>query len=42
MSNISLIIEERAARIGRFMVGHKLPFRQKRMDQGRNRIYAPT
>lgn len=31
MSNISLIIEERAARIGKFMVGRLLPFRQKRM-----------
>lgn len=30
MSNISLIIEERAARIGNFMVGRILPFRQKR------------
>lgn len=31
MSNISLIIEERAAHIGKFMVGRLLPFRQKRM-----------
>jgi len=31
MSNISLIIEERAANIGNFMVGRLLPFRQKRM-----------
>lgn len=31
MSNISLIIEERAANIGKFMVGRLLPFRQKRM-----------
>ncbi|TVQ93785.1 MAG: pirin family protein [Bacteroidetes bacterium] len=31
MSNISLIIEERAAPIGQFMVGRLLPFRQKRM-----------
>jgi redox-sensitive bicupin YhaK (pirin superfamily) len=30
MSNISLIIEERAANIGNFMVGRLLPFRQKR------------
>ncbi len=30
MSNISLIIEERAASIGNFMVGRLLPFRQKR------------
>ncbi|MEH0155894.1 pirin family protein [Limibacter armeniacum] len=30
MSNISLIIEERAADIGSFMVGRLLPFRQKR------------
>ncbi len=30
MSNISLIIEERAADIGNFMVGRLLPFRQKR------------
>jgi redox-sensitive bicupin YhaK (pirin superfamily) len=30
MSNISLIIEERAADIGGFMVGRLLPFRQKR------------
>lgn len=30
MSNISLIIEERAASIGHFMVGRLLPFRQKR------------
>lgn len=30
MSNISLVIEERAARIGHFMVGRLLPFRQKR------------
>ena len=31
MSNIKLIIEERAATIGKFMVGRLLPFRQKRM-----------
>ncbi|HTA63026.1 MAG TPA: pirin family protein [Bacteroidia bacterium] len=31
MSNIQLIIEERAASIGTFMVGRLLPFRQKRM-----------
>lgn len=31
MSNIKLIIEERAADIGNFMVGRLLPFRQKRM-----------
>jgi len=31
MSNINLIIEERAADIGNFMVGRLLPFRQKRM-----------
>ena len=31
MSNIDLIIEERAAQIGKFMVGRLLPFRQKRM-----------
>lgn len=31
MSNIQLIIEERAADIGKFMVGRLLPFRQKRM-----------
>lgn len=30
MSNIQLIIEERAANIGNFMVGRLLPFRQKR------------
>jgi len=30
MSNIDLIIEERAANIGDFMVGRLLPFRQKR------------
>ena len=30
MSNISIIIEERAADIGNFMVGRLLPFRQKR------------
>lgn len=30
MSNIELIIEERAADIGNFMVGRLLPFRQKR------------
>ncbi len=30
MSNIDLIIEERAANIGNFMVGRLLPFRQKR------------
>lgn len=31
MSNINLIIEERASNIGNFMVGRLLPFRQKRM-----------
>lgn len=31
MSNLQLIIEERAADIGNFMVGRLLPFRQKRM-----------
>lgn len=31
MSNINLIIEERAASIGNFLVGRLLPFRQKRM-----------
>lgn len=31
MSNVNLIIEERAASIGKFMVGRLLPFRQKRM-----------
>jgi redox-sensitive bicupin YhaK (pirin superfamily) len=31
MSNIKLIIEERATNIGKFMVGRLLPFRQKRM-----------
>ncbi len=31
MSNIDLIIEERAVSIGSFMVGRLLPFRQKRM-----------
>ncbi len=31
MSNIKLIIEERAASIGSFMVGRLLPFRKKRM-----------
>ncbi len=31
MSNIELIIEERAASIGNFLVGRLLPFRQKRM-----------
>lgn len=31
MSNINLIIEERAAKIGKFLVGRLLPFRQKRM-----------
>lgn len=30
MSNTELIIEERAANIGNFMVGRLLPFRQKR------------
>lgn len=30
MSNISLIVEERAAHIGNFLVGRLLPFRQKR------------
>ncbi len=30
MSNVQLIIEERAANIGNFMVGRLLPFRQKR------------
>lgn len=31
MSNIKLIVEERAANIGNFMVGRLLPFREKRM-----------
>jgi hypothetical protein len=31
MSNINLVIPERAANIGNFMVGRLLPFRQKRM-----------
>ncbi|UJP65948.1 pirin family protein [Mongoliitalea daihaiensis] len=31
MSNIDLIIEERGADIGKFLVGRLLPFRQKRM-----------
>ena len=31
MSNVNLIIEERAVTIGKFMVGRLLPFRQKRM-----------
>lgn len=31
MSNINLIIKERAADIGKFLVGRLLPFRQKRM-----------
>ncbi|OOG78291.1 pirin family protein [Algoriphagus sp. A40] len=31
MSNIQLIIEERAADIGKFLVGRLLPFRQKRV-----------
>lgn len=31
MSNVGLIIEERAANIGNFMVGRILPFREKRM-----------
>jgi len=31
MSNIGLIIEERASNIGNFVVGRLLPFRQKRM-----------
>lgn len=31
MSNIEIIIEERAASIGSFMVGRLLPFKQKRM-----------
>ncbi|MCO6501155.1 MAG: pirin family protein [Vicingus serpentipes] len=31
MSNVNLIIEERAADIGKFLVGRLLPFRQKRM-----------
>jgi hypothetical protein len=31
MSNIDLVIEERAADIGHFLVGRLLPFRQKRM-----------
>lgn len=30
MSNIGLIIEEKAANIGNFMVGRLLPFREKR------------
>jgi len=31
MSNINLVIEERATSIGKFMVGRLLPFREKRM-----------
>ncbi|NMH28976.1 pirin family protein [Flavobacterium silvaticum] len=31
MSNVNLIIEERPARIGSFLVGRLLPFREKRM-----------
>lgn len=31
MSNVQLIIEERATSIGKFMVGRLLPFREKRM-----------
>ncbi|RFC53764.1 pirin family protein [Brumimicrobium aurantiacum] len=31
MSNVNLIIEERAAKIGDFLVGRLLPFRKKRM-----------
>lgn len=31
MSNINLVIPERAANIGNFMAGRLLPFRQKRM-----------
>jgi len=31
MSNINLVIEERAANVGNFLVGRLLPFRQKRM-----------
>lgn len=31
MSNIGIVIEERAANIGNFLVGRLLPFRQKRM-----------
>jgi len=31
MSNIDIIIEERSANIGKFMVGRLLPFREKRM-----------
>ncbi len=31
MSNVNLVIEERAVNIGKFMVGRLLPFRQKRM-----------
>lgn len=31
MSIINLIIEERAASIGKFMVGRLLPFRQKQL-----------
>ncbi len=31
MSNIQIVIEERAASVGNFMVGRLLPFRQKRM-----------
>ncbi len=34
MSNVNLIIEERAADIGKFLVGRLLPFRQKRMVGG--------
>lgn len=30
MSNIGLIVEERAADIGNFLVGRLLPFREKR------------
>ena len=30
MSNVSLVIEERATQIGNFLVGRLLPFRQKR------------
>lgn len=31
MSNIGLVIEERSANIGNFMVGRLLPFKEKRM-----------
>src|SRR5690606_3993158 len=31
MSNVGIIIEERAADIGNFLVGRLLPFKQKRM-----------